>query len=280
MRRQWTGSEYESYGFGGRRGLPRGIKILLVANVAMFVAQLLTGDTLTRALGLTPVKVLQELALYQLVTYMFLHGGLFHILINMFILWMFGTEIEQTWGTKQFFKYYFLTGIAGGLCTVAFQPNSPIPTIGASGAIYGLLAAYAVMFPNRTIYLYFLIPIKVKYAVLLFIGLEFLASMSATPDGVGHLAHLGGAVVGFVYLKLDWRLRRLFDYVSPSRWWEQFQYRRKVEKLEKNRQKTEEIMKRVDDILDKINEVGIENITEEERRFLGDASELLSKKDK
>jgi membrane associated rhomboid family serine protease len=231
-------------------------------------------------LGLTPTDVLQNLAVYQLVTYMFLHGGLFHILMNMFILWMFGTEIEYTWGTKRFYKYYFLTGIAGGIFTVAFQPYSTIPTIGASGAIYGLLVAYAVMFPNRTIYLYFLFPVKVKYAVIMFVGLEFLASMGNTPDGIGHLAHLGGAVVGFIYLKLDWRLKNLFRFFSPGRLIGRLRYRQKTSKMEKNRQQAEEVMKRVDRILDKINEVGIENISEEDRRFLGDASEILSKKDK
>jgi len=280
MRRYWNSSQTGYYGVGGRRGLPRGIKMLLIANGVIYLLQLFVGPKMTYALGVTPTRVLQDLSVHQLVTYMFLHGGLFHILINMFILWMFGTEIELTWGTRRFFKYYFLTGIAGGIFTVMFQPNSPVPTIGASAAIYGILVAYAVMFPNRTIYLYFLFPIKVKYAVILFVGLEFLASFSSRPDGIGHWAHLGGAAVGFLYLKLDWRLRRITGLFSPRQWWSGIRYRNKSRKLEKNRQKTEEIMRRVDEILDKINEVGIDNISEEERRFLGDASDILSKKDK
>lgn len=279
MRRYWNSSQFSTPGVIKRPSLPRGIKMLLIANGLVYLLQLIIGQGMIEVFGCTPVKVLQDLSVYQLVTYMFLHGGLFHILINMFVLWMFGPEIELTWGTKQFFKYYFLTGISGGIFTVMLQPNSPIPTIGASAAIYGILVAYAMMFPNRTIYLYFLVPIKVKYAVILFVGLEFLASFSGRTDGVGHYAHLGGAVVGFLYLKLDWRLRRFLGIFSPRRWFGGMKYRRNSRKLEKNRQKTEEIMKRVDEILDKINEVGIENISEEERRFLGNASEILSKKD-
>jgi membrane associated rhomboid family serine protease len=227
----------------------------------------------------TPTKVLQDLSVHQVFTYMFLHGNFFHILFNMFILWMFGTELELTWGTKRFFKYYFLTGLAGGIFTVAFQPNFAYPTIGASGAIYGILVAYAVMFPNRIILLFFILPIKVKYAAIFFVLMEFMASASATPDGIGHWAHLGGAVVGFIYLKADWRIRNLLRVFSPWYYWNRLKYRKNSSKLKKNRQKAEEIMKRVDQILDKINEVGFENITEEERQFLDDASELLSRKD-
>jgi len=266
--------------FGGRRLISPAVKTLLIANGLIFVLQLLTKQTLTLFLGLTPAVVIHRLAIYQLVTYMFLHGGFLHIAINMFILWMFGVAIEQVWGAKRFLFYYFFTGIAGGLFTVAFNPTSLVPTIGASGAIYGLLAAYAVLFPNQTIYLYFLFPMKVKYAVLLFVGLEFLASLGSTPDGIGHLAHLGGAVVGFLYLKADWRIRRFLRFISPVRIIESLRYSHKTRKMEMNRQKTEDVMRRVDQILDKINSVGIENISEEERRFLGNASQILSKKEK
>ncbi len=279
MRPKWN-TGYARYDIMGasQRLLP-GVKTLLIVNVAVYLLQQFLDPRLTMTLGVTPTRVLQDLAVYQLITYMFLHGNFFHILINMFVLWMFGREIEQTWGTKRFVWYYLLTGLAGGIFTVVFQPNFTLPTIGASGAIYGLLAAYAVMFPNRTIYLFLVVPIKVKYAVVLFVGLELLASMNATSDGIGHWAHLGGAAVGFLYLKLDWRLSRAARKISPLRAFDRFNYRRKNRKLEKNRQKTDEIMKRVDEILDKINEVGIDNITEEERRFLGDASEILSRRD-
>ena len=260
--------------------MPPGVKYLLIFNVFIYLIQQFANESMIYYFGLIPVRVLQDLAVYQFVTYMFLHGGFFHILMNMFVLWMFGREIEMTWGLKRFLKYYFLCGIAGGLFTVAFMPNSIVPTIGASGAIYGLLVAYAVMFPNRTVYLYFLIPVKVKWLVLFFVGFTFLASFNANSSSIGHLAHLGGAVVGFLYLKLDWRLRNLFHKLSPFRIMRDLRFKKSKHKMEKNREKTEEIMKRVDDILDKINAVGIENISEEDRRFLGNASDILSKKDK
>ncbi|MCP4568060.1 MAG: rhomboid family intramembrane serine protease [FCB group bacterium] len=282
MRRNYSNLNFGAFNPSGRRPLPTGVKYLLIANGVMYIMQMLFGRELTVLLGLTPIRVLQDLSVYQLFTYMFLHSttSIFHILFNMLMLWMFGTEIEFTWGTRQFLKYYFLTGIAGGIFTIMFLPNSPAVTIGASAAIYGLLVAYAVMFPNRMILVFFLIPMRVKFAVLIFVGIEFLASMGGSSDGVAHLAHLGGAAIGFVYLKLDWRLRNIFRFLSPKRAFDSLRYRSKSRKMNKNRQETEEIMKRVDHILDKINDVGIENISEEERQFLGSASEILSKKGK
>jgi membrane associated rhomboid family serine protease len=283
MRSQWYNSSYRAYDIGGGRGLsalPRAVKWLLITNVALYIINVLTRDKLVALFGVIPTQVLHDFAVYQLITYMFLHGSFLHILFNMLILWMFAPEIELTWGTRRFLNYYFLTGIAGGLFTVAFQPNAGFPTIGASGAIYGILVAYAVMFPDRTLYLFFLVPMRVKYAVMLFVGLEFLFSLSATADGVGHLAHLGGAAVGFLYLKLDWRVRRILHRASPRRYFWELQGRHRLKRLEKDRQKTEEVMRRVDEILDKINAVGINNISDEERKFLGDASEILSRRDK
>jgi membrane associated rhomboid family serine protease len=279
--RRYTSNTYPgSYGFGGWRAIPPAVKWLLVANVVIYLFQLVTERLLVIRFGLIPAAVIGHFEIWRLATYMFLHGGLFHILINMFILWMFGVTIERAWGTKRFLFYYFMTGIAGGLFTVIFQPSSIVPTIGASGAIYGLLAAYAVMFPDQIMYLYFVFPMKVKYAVLLFVGLEFLGSLGSTPDGIGHLAHLGGAVVGFIYLKLDWRLRTWGRKLSPLRFIDGLRYRAKSRKLEQNRRQAEDVMKRVDDILDKINRVGLENISEEERHFLENASDLLTKKRK
>lgn len=287
-----------SYRLGGGGAIPPGVKILLIANISIYVLQMISGDFLVRWFGLTPTDIFLSgpsgfssdglyintnpavPLLYQLVTYMFLHGGFFHILMNMFVLWMFGGEIERAWGKKRFFRYYFMTGIAGGIFTVIFQPYFSGATIGASASVYGLLVAYAVLFPNRLIYLYFLIPVKVKYAVIAFVGLEFYASLSTANDGIGHLAHLGGAIIGFIYLKFDYRVNSLISNISPFGLYSRLRYRKKTVKMEKNRLKTEEVMKRVDEILDKINEVGLENISEEDRRFLGSASDVLAKKDK
>jgi len=130
---------------------------------------------------------------------MFLHGGFGHIFFNMFALWMFGMELERTWGTREFIKYYFLTGIAAGVSSLLWNWGSPYPTIGASGAVYGILAAYALFFPDRYVYLYFLFPIKMKYLALILGGIEFLSMYQN--DGIAHIAHLGGMVVGYFYLR-------------------------------------------------------------------------------
>jgi len=258
-----------SWGWGGR--LPRGVKALLLANAGVFLAQLLLGNKLIFIFGLTPVLLIEGY-FWQIFTYMFLHGGLFHILFNMFALFIFGQDIERAWGTKEFIKYYFITGIGAGLASFFLSFNST--TIGASGAIFGILVAFALMFPNRIIYLYFLFPIKAKYLVLLFGILELLASFRYTGDGIGHFAHLGGMVVGYFYLKADWRIKSFFRFIFniPSRW--------KGRYSEKKRERTERLMQRVDQILDKINQVGYQNLTKEEKKVLEEASQILSKEKK
>lgn len=152
--------------------------------------------------GLVPQLIIGKFYLWQLGSYMFLHGGFWHIFINMFILWMFGCELERTWGSREFLKYYLLTGIVAGVTIFLwnmFMGNPSTPTIGASGAVFGILAAYALFFPDREIYVYFLFPVKAKYFVL-FIGLiEFLSLPSQ--DGVSHIGHLGGLIAGFFYLR-------------------------------------------------------------------------------
>jgi membrane associated rhomboid family serine protease len=142
------------------------MKAIIGANVVMFFAQLFM-PSITDTLGLVPFLVTRRLWVWQLGTYMFLHGGLFHILFNMLALWMFGTELERIWGARYFVKFYFVTGIGAAMLTVLFsllplgvsQQLYRSNVIGASGAIYGLLLAYALYFPDRRIYMYFVFPI-------------------------------------------------------------------------------------------------------------------------
>ena len=179
-----------------------GVKNLLLANIAVFIVQILAPSLIeNKYFILVPQLVFKKLYLWQLVTYMFLHGGLGHIFFNMFALWMFGIELERTWGTKEFLKYYFLTGIGAGIFIALF---SSYPTIGASGAVYGVLAAFALFFPDRYVYLYFLFPIKMKYLALGLGLIEFLSSYRAA-DGIAHVAHLGGMIIGFFYLRYKYR---------------------------------------------------------------------------
>ncbi|UCD64141.1 MAG: rhomboid family intramembrane serine protease [Candidatus Zixiibacteriota bacterium] len=267
---------YQDSGDAPRRGFRIGpgalspfIKVMILVNLGVFIAQNLY-PSLTVHLGLSPKNFFADFPnlIYQPFTYMFLHGDFWHIFFNMFVLWMFGTEIEFNLGTRRFARFYILAGLAGAVLTMIAKSYQTNPMIGASAAVYGVMAAYWVSFPQRYVYLYFLFPIKVKWFVPGFMLLGFLFG----GPHVAHFAHLGGAVFGFIYFKSDWRLW------SFSRKIKDLRYRRQSAKLEKNRQKAEEIMKRVDDILDKINEVGIENISKEDRKFLEEASSRLSDK--
>lgn len=263
---------------GGYRAdgmFPPAIKWLIILNVAAFLGPrvfYLNLEQFHSLFGLVPANVFGKLYIWQLVTYMFLHGGTWHLVMNMFILWMFGSELERTWGTKEFLKFYFVTGIGAGLVNLVFGVFNPvtshIPVIGASGAIYGILVAYAMLFPDRYVYVYFLIPVKVKYLVIFLVALEFLSTYKA--DGIAHFAHLGGALFGYLYLKQNWRwkLRKW----SPE---ELVRRIREAQAARKN-QDEKEFMEEVDQILDKINRVGYENLSKREKKILDRASDKLS----
>jgi len=245
-----------------------GLVWLLIANAAVFLAQVLlrpyvfsaTGIELERVLGLVPAWVWKKLFLWQLVTYLFLHGGAFHLLFNLFTLWMFGRELEALWGQREFLKFYFLCGIGAGILTVLTTFNSTVPTIGASGAIFGVLLAYGLAFPDRQVFLWFIFPIKAKHLIWLFAGLELLASFSYTSDGIGHFAHLGGMLFGFLYL----RGGRLYARLNPPK-----EPRFRVIETKPKRPGLEQ---EVDRILEKISKLGVESLTPEERATLDEAS--------
>ena len=176
--------------------------------------------------ALWPAGVVHGFEVWRLFTYLFLHAGWFHIIFNMFALWMFGSDLERMWGPKQFLFYYFLTGVGAGVFDVVLQPSSNLPVVGCSGAIYGLLLAYGVLFPDRPILLWLIIPIKSKWFVVLMGAIEFVSSFSDPGSGISHVAHLGGMLFGYLYLRggnlpshfqtryQDWRrarLRRKFE---------------------------------------------------------------------
>jgi membrane associated rhomboid family serine protease len=207
----------------------RAVKTLVIICVVVYLLQMFDGfaggETFIRSFGLTPLLVTQRFYLWQLVTYIFLHGGVLHILFNMLGLWMFGSDLERLWGSRKFTTFFFVCGIGAGLLTVLISPSSPIATIGASGAIYGILLAYGMLFPNRIIY-WIIFPIRAKWFVMIMGGLAFYSSLAANGSGIANIAHLGGMLFGFLYLKgggigpgLRWRydqwqrqrLRRKFD---------------------------------------------------------------------
>lgn len=141
---------------------------------------------------------------WQLISYMFLHAGFAHIIFNLFALWMFGQAIENLWGTQRFTVYYFLTGIGAALLHMVISGGNA-PTLGASGAVYGILLAFGMMFPDRPIFLLlFPVPIKAKYFVAIFGGLELLNGVTNPNSGIAYFAHLGGMLVGIVLI-LYWK---------------------------------------------------------------------------
>ena len=226
-----TSSFANSFGPGP---LTPAIKALIAVNVAAFLATFV-APVLIRTFGLLPTDVIHG-SVWQLVTYMFLHGGAMHLLFNMLTLWMFGVELERTWGTVFFTKFYFLTGVVAGLTQVVLgllAPQFNATTIGASGAIYGVLMAYAIYFPHRTILWFGIFPLPVRVMVLIMGALSLLGAMSGG-GGVAHWAHLGGMAAAYVYLKgmrlhlvseiqyryLKWRInrsRRRFDIYKGGR---------------------------------------------------------------
>jgi len=207
--------QYQRITIGFGRRMTPGVKFLLITNIIVFLGQYVSRGIWVSIFGLIPYAVIHEFAIWQVATYMFLHGSFMHIFFNMFFLWMFGTEVEQTWGTREFLKYYFICGIGAGILTVIFNWNSVIPSVGASGAIFGLMLAFALLFPNRTILIWFLFPMKAKHFILFFALIEIYSLWALPNDGIGHLTHIGGLLIGYIYLK---KYRSVSKIIDEIRW--------------------------------------------------------------
>lgn len=259
-----------TYGFGGGM-LPEAVKWLLIANGAVFVLQLLVtaflgSDVLVFLFGLQPSTVIFRGWVWQPLTYMFLHGGLLHLLINMFVLWMFGMEIEHLWGRAEFLRYYVVCGLGAAALSFLFSWNSVV--IGASGAVLGVLLAFGMLFPNRYIYLWFLIPIRAKYLVAGIAALEVLYLFFRTGGGIANAAHVGGMLTGWIYLK--W----VRGGSSPLERWIARWRRGKLKLVEGGKEDSARSWTEaeIDRILDKISKKGLDSLTPEEQRILDEAS--------
>lgn len=183
---------------------------LIIANIAVYliVGSLFPGESqfkITYYFGLIPALVLHKGFIWQLFTYMFLHGNFMHLFVNMYALLIFGIPIEDLWGSKKFFGYFLFTGIGAGITIFILNmaiggSAAQIPTIGASGAIFGLLLAFGMLFPDAQILLFFVLPIKAKYLVILYGGFELYSLMSTMGEGnISHIGHLGGLLFGIIY---------------------------------------------------------------------------------
>jgi membrane associated rhomboid family serine protease len=226
-----------------------GVRFLLIANFSVFLFQVILNHywgasahhRLLMWFGLVPAGVVPGLRIWQPFTYLFFHdvGTIWHIFFNMLLLWMFGKELELVWGRNRFLQYYFLTGVGAGLINVIVKTVpvlfgaafSYVPTIGASGAIFGILIANAILFPDREV-MFFPIPVRIRMrtAVAIMAAFTFLGTFGLGDDKVSHICHLGGMLVGWLYLRRSSFLYRLRNGLSD---W----------KYQRNRKKFEVFMK-------------------------------------
>jgi membrane associated rhomboid family serine protease len=215
---------YGRNGGGLLASLPPALRLLLLTTAGVFVGQLLVWGFFPPErgfypvdqvyLGLVPALVVSRGFVWQLFTYQFLHGGFGHIVINMFILWMFGRELEQLWGSGRFLRYYLICGIGGGVANLAMAlvpaVNPLVPVVGASGAVLGVLLAYGLLFPNRRILFWGVFPIRARTLVFILVIVDLLfAVWSQQRAEVAHFAHLGGMATGYFLLRGTSGLSRL-----------------------------------------------------------------------
>ncbi|MBT4318307.1 MAG: rhomboid family intramembrane serine protease [Candidatus Marinimicrobia bacterium] len=253
------------------RNFTDAIKILISINALLFLLRYIAQSQfdLAQIFGLSSNSVWPMI--WQPFTYMFIHGDFFHVFMNMFVLWMFGSEMESIWGKKEFLKFYFITGIGSGLIWLVFNFSGNAVLIGASGAIYGILLAYGLMFPNRKVLIYFLFPVKVKYFVI-FLGLmAFVSSLSYSGSNISHLTHLSGMMIGFVYMKSKWTIKRLSLLLNS--YLASIKYKKSIKK----EKQLANIQANVDKLLDKVSEVGFDSLSEDEKDKLFTYSKHLGK---
>jgi membrane associated rhomboid family serine protease len=223
--RRYPGSDF-AYSFGPGPWTPA-VRAIIIATVAVYLVTLAVPDAVIGWLGLSPRAVVEQGRLWQVATYLFVHEprSFFHVLFNMLAVWMFGVDLERRWGSQAFAKYYFITGVGAGL-TVLLVSALPFEamastyegsTIGASGAVYGLLLAWALIYPHRPILFMFVFPIPARIFAIIIGAMAFLAAAGSRGSGVSHLAHLGGLLVGWWYLRGPRNLRQELNY-RIARW--------------------------------------------------------------
>ena len=278
--------------FGGRMMTP-GVKILIIANAVVFIIQNFFGEQLTVRLfggfSFVPHQAIFELQVWRFVTYMFLHGDFWHIGFNMFALWMFGSQIEARWGKRNFLVYYFVCGLGGAIVYGLFNlfgVDTFVRMIGASGAVMGILLAYGMMFPNSIILFMFIFPMKAKYFVILLA----LIDLWSIPGGgsVAHLAHLGGMLAGFIFLRVT--MPALTSGIGMGSLgggpgglggaWKRYQTKRKMRVVPPQDKSNggdgrprdaggkSKDQQRIDVILDKISREGLQSLSDEEQEIL------------
>ncbi|HET6527232.1 MAG TPA: rhomboid family intramembrane serine protease [Balneolaceae bacterium] len=282
----------ESFGSSFKRGyfgLPAAIRVLITLNVAVFVIQIILGiispaysNALIRIFAFIPEWQTALFQPWRMVTYMFLHGGVFHLVFNMLWLWWMGRAVEETMGPRTFTVIYFGAGIGGALLDIIFaQLTGVVPVIGASGAVYGIMVAFAMLFPTMPIMLFLLPPIQARYLVAGLIALDVLLLNSG--GNTARIVHIGGAGIGYLLMKAHNQGHNLSSWVLPI---EQFWYRikdlyqkREAKPQNKNMYSVSDVdiideasESELDEILEKISQKGYDGLTKEEKKKLFELS--------
>lgn len=275
MMRQVSSTGFGSFSF---RMTPW-VKRIIAANLVVFIlvwSGAVPFQAAVEYLGFNVAEAWKEP--WTIVTYMFVHAGFFHVFFNMLVLFFFGPPLEHRWGQKEFVKYYAICGVGGALFTLVFGGGT---IVGASGAVYGVMLAYALNWPDALIWIYAIFPIKAKYLVLILGAISFFSAFTpGASDGIAHFAHLGGLVVGYIYLKKGW--------VAEANW-NRLKKRMRARRFRvipggrdagskgssssgPEGREEEKILEAVDRLLDKIAAHGLDSLTAEERRFLDEVS--------
>lgn len=261
------------------------VKRLMIINGGIFLIQqfvnLMNPGFLEVLFGLSHAGLIEQFHVWQVFTYMFLHGGWLHIIFNLLVLWMFAGDLEQLWGSSFFLKYYLYAGTGAGLFIAfmnaftyyRFEAN-PI-TIGASGALYAILLAYGLTWPNREVLIWFIFPVKIKYLIIVIGLIEFFGTLSSATSGgtgISHIGHLGGIISGFIYIKIKGNRRRSGGKSSSDKKQEnpvsELFRKRRLEKKKKDIDTRIKAKKIIDELLEKISREGMSSLTSEEKSRL------------
>jgi rhomboid family protein len=232
--------------------LPKATKALIYICSGVFLLEFFLKDSLVYYFGLIPLKVIDSFWLWQIVTYIFLHGGFWHFFFNILMLWIFGRIIESALGTKEFLFYFFMCGIGAGIISILFSFGSARPIIGASGAIYGLMLAFAMLYPKQIVYLYFVLPVKAWQMVAILVVMELTMSFSTTNSNIANVAHLGGMFIGYLYFRFG---MKKFQLDLPK--FGLFNKKYKVDDASE-----------IDRILEKISKKGLSSLSANEKAIL------------
>lgn len=258
------------------RKLTPSIKWLLIINSGITLISFSSyfEAQLTHWFALNTFAVIHQFQFWKLFSYLFLHFEFLHLFFNMFMLWMFGTEVEEAVGTDRFLKLYLFSGVGAGLFQMLFSPSINDIVIGASGAVYGVMIAFAILFKDHiiTLLLFFIFPVrmKAKHLIPLLIGSSVVLFMFWGENSrVAHMAHLGGALCGLLFILSGDFVKYSLNYLVQQK------ERREALSQRRHEQNLQKIRQEIDLILDKINEIGYQNLTKEEKHLLTEYSKLL-----